>query len=108
MREKYLLFESGEFQVFCSPSYCLPSVMNELGRLREMTFRLIGEGTNRSIDVDEFDLYYNQLFVWDNKEKKIVGAYRVGKGKEIMDQYGIKGFYIKSLFRISPKLLSGA
>ncbi len=104
LRDRYMLFESGEFQVFCSPSWCLPSIMNELGRLREETFRLIGEGTNRSIDIDEFDLYYNQLFVWDTREKKIVGAYRVGKGKEIMDQYGIKGFYIKSLFRINPKL----
>ncbi len=103
IRERYMLFESGEFQVFCAPSYCLPAVMNELGRLRENTFRLIGEGTNRSIDIDEFDLYYNHLFVWDNSEKKIVGSYRVGKGKDIMTQYGINGFYIKSLFRINHR-----
>ncbi|MBE0652707.1 MAG: lysophospholipid acyltransferase family protein [Bacteroidales bacterium] len=106
LRELYLLFESGEFQVFCAPSFCIPYIMNELGRLREKTFRLVGEGTNRSIDVDEFDLYYHQLFVWDNKAKKIVGAYRVGKGKEILSQYGFKGFYIQSLFRISPKFYS--
>ena len=104
LREKYLLFENGEFQVFCSPSYCIPSIMNELGRLREITFRQIGEGTNRSIDIDEFDLYYNQLFIWDNLEKKIVGAYRVGMGKDIMRQYGIRGFYIHSLFKINHKL----
>jgi putative hemolysin len=104
IREKYMLFETGEFQVFCSPSYCIPSIMNELGRLRELTFRQIGEGTNRSIDVDEFDLYYNQLFIWDSVEKKIVGAYRVGLGKDIMRQYGIKGFYIHSLFKISRKI----
>lgn len=103
IRTDYLLFESGEFQVFCTPSFTIPSIMNELGRLREKTFRLIGEGTNRSMDVDEFDLYYNQLFVWDNKAKKIVGAYRVGKGKEIMNQYGVRGFYIQSLFRINPR-----
>ncbi len=102
--EKYLLFETGEFQVFCSPSITIPSIMNELGRLREITFRQIGEGTNRSIDIDEFDLYYNQLFIWDNLEKKIVGAYRVGMGKDIMRQYGIKGFYIQSLFKISHKI----
>jgi putative hemolysin len=104
LREKYLLFESGEFRVFCTPSYCIPSLMNELGRLREITFRQIGEGTNRSIDIDEFDLYYNQLFIWDDLEKKIVGAYRVGMGKNIMRQYGIKGFYIQSLFKIRHKL----
>jgi putative hemolysin len=102
--EKYLLFENGEFQVFCSPSFCIPCIMNELGRLRELTFRQIGEGTNRSIDIDEFDLYYNQLFIWDNIGKRIVGAYRVGMGKDIMRQYGIKGFYIQSLFKISRKI----
>jgi len=104
LKEKYLLFESGEFQVFCTPSFCIPSIMNELGRLREITFRQIGEGTNRSIDIDEFDLYYNQLFIWDSLQKKIVGAYRVGMGKDIMQQYGIKGFYIQSLFKISQKV----
>jgi putative hemolysin len=106
LRDKYLLFESEEFSVFCTPSVCIPYVMNELGRLREITFRQVGEGTNRSIDVDEFDLYYHQLFIWDELNKKIVGAYRVGKGKEIMSQYGIKGFYIQSLFRISHRFYS--
>ena len=100
IRGKYLLFESGEFEVFCAPAYCLASVINELGRLREATFRLVGEGTNRSIDIDEFDLYYHQLFVWDKNARLIVGAYRVGKGKDIMMQYGIKGFYIQTLFKI--------
>lgn len=100
---EYLLFESDDFQVFCTPSFNIPFVMNEIGRLREKTFRRVGEGTNRAMDVDEFDLYYQQLFVWDNAAKKIVGAYRVGKGKEIMSQYGIKGFYTQSLFRISSK-----
>ena len=104
LREKNLLFESGEFQVFCTPSFCIPAIMNELGRLREITFRQVGEGTNRSIDIDEFDLYYNQLFIWDSLEKKIVGAYRVGLGKEIMQQYGIHGFYTQSLFKMSRRV----
>lgn len=104
LNDRYLLFETNEFKVFCCPSFSIPSIMNELGRLREKTFRLIGEGTNRSLDIDEYDLYYHQLFVWDDKEKKIVGAYRVGKGKEIFSQYGIKGFYLQSLFRFSQKI----
>jgi putative hemolysin len=80
--------------------------MNELGRLREITFRAVGEGTNHSVDLDEYDLYYNQLFVWDNVAKRIVGAYRVGKGKEILRRYGIKGFYLQSLFRMNRKFIS--
>ena len=74
--------------------------MHEIGRERELTFRQVDEGTNRSIDLDEFDLYYQQLFIWDNAGQSLVGAYRVGKGNEIMQQYGIKGFYIQSLFRV--------
>ena len=105
IREEYTLFSSDHFDVFCTPSTEIPYIMNEIGRLREITFRAAGEGTNRSIDVDEYDLYYNQLFVWDNNEKKIVGAYRVGKGKEILRRYGIKGFYLQSLFRMNRRFL---
>lgn len=100
LRENNLLFTSSEFEVYCVPSYCIPAIMNEIGRLRESTFRLVGEGTNKALDIDEFDLYYHQLFIWDKGERKIVGAYRVGKGKEIMMQYGVKGFYIRTLFKI--------
>jgi len=103
IREEYSLFSSDHFDVFCTPSIEIPQIMNELGRLREITFRDVGEGTNRSMDIDEYDLYYNQLFVWDNKEEQIVGAYRVGKGKEIITRYGVKGFYLQSLFRMSRR-----
>lgn len=100
LASKYLLFKSKNFNVMCAPSVEMPNLMTEIGRLREETFRDVGEGTNRSIDIDEFDLYYWQLFIWDEDEKRIVGAYRAGKGKEIISRYGIKGFYIRSLFKI--------
>jgi putative hemolysin len=100
IKEKYLLFDSGTYSVICCPSNKIPLMMLEIGREREITFRQVGEGTNRSIDLDEFDLYYQQLFIWDNTAHSLVGAYRVGKGNEIMQQFGIKGFYIQSLFRI--------
>lgn len=74
--------------------------MYELGRLREITFRSVGEGTNKSMDIDEYDLYYQHLFIWDSEAEKIVGAYRVGLGNEILTQYGVRGFYIQSLFRM--------
>ena len=100
LKKDYLLFQSKNFSVICAPSVNMPSMMTEIGRLREITFREVGEGTNRKIDIDEFDLYYNQLFIWDEEEKKIVGAYRAGKGQEILDRYGIGGFYIHTLFKI--------
>lgn len=100
IKEKYLLFENKSYQVFCSPSSVIPNTMQEIGRLREVTFRAVGEGTNRSFDLDEFDIYYHQLIIWDFEAQKIVGAYRIGMGKDIYEQYGVKGFYIQSLFRM--------
>lgn len=101
----YLLFKMKNYDVYCAPSFKIPNVLNEIGRLREVTFRAVGEGTNRSIDLDEYDLYYYHLFIWDTEEDKIVGAYRVGKGKEVIDRYGIKGFYINSLFKMKKEML---
>ncbi len=88
------------YTVYCAAAQNMPNILREIGRLREITFREIGEGTNRSIDVDEFDLYYQQMFIWDNDEDKIVGAYRLGLGKEILDLYNVKGFYLNSLFKM--------
>src|SRR6056297_123907 len=98
--KEYELFTSEKYTVYCAPTLLIPYIHREIGRVREITFRAVGEGTNRSIDIDEFDLYYNQLFIWDNEEEQLVGAYRVGKGKEIIAQFGVKGFYTRSLFKI--------
>ncbi len=103
--EDYFLFSMKNYSVFCAPTLKIPNILNEIGRLREVTFRAVGEGTNRSIDLDEFDLYYYHLFIWDDEEKRIVGAYRVGKGKDIIDRYGVKGFYINTLFKIRKEML---
>lgn len=104
LKNEHTLFKLKNYTAFCAPSKVIPNILNEIGRLREITFRAVGEGTNRSIDIDEFDLYYHQMFIWDEDAKCIVGAYRLGKGKEIMDQFGRRGFYLHSLFRISEKL----
>ncbi len=100
-----MLFQRNDFKVYCTASNNIPNVLKEIGRLREVTFREVGEGTNRSIDLDEYDLYYNHLFIWDSAEKKIVGAYRLGKGKDILAMYGKNGFYINSLFKIRKQFL---
>jgi len=103
VKSEYELFTTKNYSVICAPTVAIPNVFNEIGRLREVTFREVGEGTNKSTDIDEYDFYYYHLFIWDNDEKKIVGAYRIGKGKEILALYGIKGFYINSLFRLKKK-----
>lgn len=100
VRAGHELFSSKNYSVICAPAYSIPTILTEIGRLRELTFREIGEGTGKSTDIDEYDLYYHHLVMWDTDENKIVGAYRIGKGKDILEQYGVRGFYINSLFKI--------
>ncbi len=101
VKKEHFLFSVKNFDVFCAPTKVIPVILNELGRLREITFREVGEGTNRSTDIDEFDLYYQQLIIWDTNAKKIVGGYRIGMDAEIMEQFGVRGFYTHSLFKMS-------
>ena len=105
IRTDYELFSANNFSVLCAPTWVIPELFNEIGRLREITFREVGEGTNKSADIDEFDLYYYHLFVWDTEQNRLVGAYRIGKGKEIANIYGASGFYISSLFKIRREFL---
>ena len=100
MDDEYFLFSNGSFSVYCAPFTSIPNIIREIGRLREITFREVGEGTNKSVDLDQFDIYYHHLIIWDNINRRLVGAYRIGKGRDIIDQYGKKGFYTNSLFRI--------
>lgn len=105
LREKdKRLLENKNYEVFLAKQEDMPMVVQEIGRQREVTFRAIGEGTNKSIDLDRFDSYYYHLFLWDNDAKVIVGAYRMGLGKEIFEKYGIDGFYLQDLFRFEPEL----
>jgi putative hemolysin len=97
---QHFLFSQGSFSVYCAPYKYIPNLIIEIGRLREITFRGVGEGTNKSIDLDHFDLHYYHLIIWDNVKKQLAGSYRLGKGKDILGQFGKKGFYISSLFKI--------
>jgi putative hemolysin len=105
IRCEYELFTIKNYSVVCAPTWVIPEIIKEIGRLRELTFREVGEGTNKSSDIDEYDLYYNHLFIWDIEGSKIVGSYRIGKGKDIANIYGLKGFYITSLFRVNKRFL---
>lgn len=100
IEEGFLLYENKQYKVIWTTSEMAPGVLYEIGRLREITFREVGEGTGKNIDLDEYDLYYRQLFIWDAEGEKIVGAYRLGMGKEIMERYGKRGFYLNSLFKL--------
>lgn len=99
------LVESGGLRVHYARAGQIPCVLQEIGRLRELTFRAVGEGTGRCSDVDVFDTHYLHMFVWDARVDAIAGAYRLGLADEILAQHGIGGLYTYSLFEYGPRLL---
>ncbi|ASK79736.1 hemolysin [Paraphotobacterium marinum] len=99
------LFEQGDFEVYCSQSKDIPNVLRELGRVRETSFRAVGEGTGKSLDIDEFDDYYLHLFIWDKTKLNIAGAYRLGLVDEIVSKKGIQGLYSRTLFNYENDLI---
>lgn len=75
-----------------------PCVMREIGRLRELTFRAVGEGSGLPRDIDRFDRDYLQLVLWDPQELEIAGAYRLGDARALVDQGGMAALYTDTLF----------
>ena len=102
--DDYRLLASKNYEVYLAKANKIPNIIHEIGRLREITFREIGEGTNEAIDLDTFDTYYHHMFLWDTNTQQIAGAYRMGLGSKIFEKYGIDGFYLQDLFRFEPEL----
>ena len=98
------LLQSKNYEVYLAVASDIPNILQEIGVQREITFREIGEGTNKAIDLDHFDYYYRHLFLWDTEKQLVVGAYRMGFGAEIFKEKGIDGFYLQDLFRFEPEL----
>jgi putative hemolysin len=82
------------------------AVMREIGRLRELTFRKVGEGTNARRDLDAYDQHYEHLVLWDPQALRIVGSYRFGHGGRLIAERGMASLYTSSLFNYSPALES--
>lgn len=100
LKPECLITSRGPFDVYVAPFIELPNVMFEIARLRELTFRVAGEGTGQPRDLDEYDLYYLQLIIWDREARKIAGGYRLGQGDRIFKRFGVNGFYTSSLFKM--------
>jgi putative hemolysin len=100
-----LLVEQGDLAVYHARYHQIPHIMQEIGRLREITFRSAQEGTGMSTDLDSFDEYYLHLFLWCKSKQEIVGAYRLGQADKILEQYGREGLYSSTLFRFKPLFL---
>ena len=102
--DKQHLVTSGRRQVFYAAADQIPWLLQEIGRLREISFREVGEGTGKKADLDLYDSYYLHLFVWDTDNACVVGGYRLGRASDILRKFGPKGLYVRSLFKMSAEL----
>jgi putative hemolysin len=100
------LVGQGDLSVYQAHSHEIPCLLQEIGRLREVTFREVGEGTGEAVDLDKFDRYYEHLVLWDEEKEQIAGAYRLGRADFILREYGPKGLYTSTLFRFEKPFLS--
>jgi putative hemolysin len=96
------LVESNGHAVIQATTDQIPHILLEIGRLREITFRAVGEGTGKAVDIDRFDHSYTHLFIWNGEKKEVVGAYRLGRTDEILTQKGVHGLYTNTLFSYKP------
>ncbi|MFH1984339.1 MAG: lysophospholipid acyltransferase family protein [Pseudomonadota bacterium] len=94
-----LLATATGLSVYVAEAGKIPNCLQEIGRLREITFRGAGEGTGRPADIDRFDDTYQHLFLWNARREEIAGAYRMGLADDIVAKYGIRGLYTSTLFR---------
>jgi putative hemolysin len=98
------LVENADLAVFLVKANETPRLLQEIGRLREITFRGAGEGTGKERDLDRFDGYYWHLLLWHKTKRELVGAYRAGNTAEILSERGVKGLYTSTLFRYDTRL----
>ncbi len=96
---------SGELSCYVAPAERIPTVLDEIARLREVSFRQVGEGTGQERDRDRFDDHYLHLFVWKESKREIVGAYRFCHTDRVREQFGRSGLYTAKLFRYPDELL---
>ncbi len=100
------LCQYGDLCVYIATANEVPRVMNEIGRLREITFRGVGEGSGRALDLDPYDQYYKHLFVWDRKERCLVGGYRLAETESVLEARGLDGLYTHELFKFHHDFFS--
>ena len=100
------MVESGDMEVYVALARQAPALMREIGRLRELTFRAVGEGTGEALDVDRFDKYYWHLFMWNKARQEVVGGYRLGLTDRIVEEHGVKGLYTRTIFKFDERFLN--
>jgi hypothetical protein len=102
---KGALATQGGLEVYLAPAQSVPVVMHEIGRLRETCFREVGVGTGKALDLDKYDPHYLHLFLWDPKQGKIAGGYRMGRADTILAEFGPEGLITAAGFEFEQSFL---
>ncbi|MGH8560009.1 MAG: lysophospholipid acyltransferase family protein, partial [Methylococcales bacterium] len=100
------LVEHDAMTVYCFKADQAPWILQEIGRLRELTFRASGEGSGLSSDIDLYDAYYRHLVIWNDQTHQVVGAYRLGLTDEVLRRSGKRRLYTQTLFKYKRPLLN--
>lgn len=103
--ETATLYDSKRFAVVVADAQDIPHCLSEIGRLREVTFRMVGEGTGKSCDLDKHDNFYKHIILWDKEAHCIAGCYRIGIIDQILKTHGVTGVYSASLFDYQDNML---
>ncbi|NDA06560.1 MAG: GNAT family N-acetyltransferase [Flavobacteriia bacterium] len=103
MKGGYGLTRHGKYEVFLAPAEKIPHLLLEIGRLREITFRKVGEGSGLERDLDRYDAVYQHLILWHHGEGQLVGAYRLGFGQELYELGKKKAFYLNEFFKVNER-----
>jgi putative hemolysin len=99
------IMSSGDYDLYFTKLDKSPCLLKLIGIEREHTFRKVGEGSQKSMDIDGHDLEYHHLILWDRLKQQLVGAYRLGFGKELIQRgYGFDKLYTSSLFKMDDEL----
>lgn len=92
----------GKAIYLCNWENCLNTI-REIGRLREITFRSVGEGTSKKLDLDKYDRFYEHIVLWDEDNQEIIGSYRLANIKKLIETYGMEALYTSTLFEFLPE-----
>ncbi|GAA5496733.1 hypothetical protein Rhal01_02918 [Rubritalea halochordaticola] len=99
------LARQGALEVYLGSAPQMSCVLHEIGRLRELSFRAVGEGTGQPLDTDEYDAHYLHLFLWDAEMKCIAGAYRIGRTDHLLAEFGPQGLLTATHFQFEQPFL---
>jgi putative hemolysin len=99
-------------RILCGRLGADSALLREIARLRELTFRAVGEGSGRRLDTDAFDSWYEHIVLWDDASCEVAGAYRIVRCAEVLAARGLGGLYTHGLFdydaRLLPQITHGA